>query len=134
MSFTSQTYLKAFCSNTGILTKGSEPVGTTEAYAQADELIYQKTGVAIPADAANANAKLRNIANALVIWFTTGMQDSLSEHEYKFRRDLFNDAMSMLDKIHDGSEPLIDGTGVVISNPTKPSTYFESTQRVTGAL
>jgi hypothetical protein len=132
MSFIDQDTLKAFASDQGFLIKEVDLPGLSEAIAQSDEIIFQKTGVAIPAAPANANAKLRNIACALVVWFTSGMQGKLDEFELSRRKKLYDDAMAELNKIQDGSSPLLDSSGAIISS--LPATYFSSTQRLTEPL
>ena len=132
MSFINQETLKAFSSDQGFLVKEVDLPGLPEAIAQSDEIIFQKTGIAIPADPANANAKLRNIACALVTWFTSGIQGKLDEFELSRRKKLYDDAMAELNAIQNGSSPLLNSSGEIIS--TGPTTYFSSTQRLTEPL
>lgn len=132
MSFISVDTLKAFASDNSFLTDGTTVDGVGEAIAQADEIIFQKTGVAIPSSPSEANAELRNIGCALVIWFTTGMQSKLEEQEINRRKKLYDDAMNRLNKIQSGEEPLKNSAGTVISSVNQ--TYFSSTQRITDVL
>ncbi|MEW5799971.1 MAG: hypothetical protein AB1728_13300 [Bacteroidota bacterium] len=129
MSFINATILQSFVSDNSFLTKAPTPAGLDEAIKQADEIIYQKTKITPPSDPAQANAKLRNIACALVVWFTTGMQGKLDEFELSRRKKMYDDAMAQLHAIQNGDDPLLDSTGTILSS--QPATYFQSTQRMT---
>lgn len=132
MSYVDQATLKAFTGDENFLTKGTAPEGLDEAIAQADEIIFQKTLITIPATPSAANAKLRNIACALVVWFTTGQQGKIDEFEYSRRKKQYDDAMAQLDRIQSGDEPILDSTGASVS--AKPETYFSTTQRLSDPL
>lgn len=132
MSFITQTTLQSFVSDNSYLTKETNPAGLAEAILQADEIIRQKTGITIPTDPSTANAKLRNIACCLVLFYTTPMQGKLSEYELSFRKKLYDEAMSQLEAIQNGDDPLIDNAGAVVS--AAKDTYFESTQRLDSPL
>lgn len=131
MSFINTEILKAFVSDESFLVKDTV-AGLDEAIKQADEIIYQKTLIAAPENPANANAKLRNIACALVVWFTSGMQGKLEEFELSRRKKLYDDAMAALDAIQAGRDPLYDSSGAAVSS--RPEPYFSTTQRMTSPL
>ena len=132
MPFIDQTILQAYVGDQSFLTKAEAPAGLAEAINQADAIIYQKTRIAAPSDPSDANPKLRNIACALVVWFTGGMQGKLDEFELSRRRKQYDDAMAQLEAIRSGEEPLLDGDGTALS--TAPTPFFSSTQRMTSAL
>ncbi len=133
MPFTDATILRAFASDEGFLTKeGADLPGLDQAIDQVDDIIYQKTLIKAPEDPAEAPGKLRNIACALVVWFTTGMQGKLGEEEIARRKKMYDDAMAELDAIQSGRSPLFDSSGTAIS--TRPQSYFSSTQRITDPL
>jgi hypothetical protein len=132
MSYIDRTTLEAFVSDSSFLTKDTEPAGLGEAIAQADEIIFQKTRITIPDDPSESNAMIRNIACALVVWFTSGMQGKLDEFELSRRKKQYDDAMTQLDAIASGRESIIDSAGTVVS--AVPQTYFSSTQRIGSAL
>jgi len=129
MSFVDQTILQSFVADQSFLTKTANPPGLSEAIAQADEIIFQKTRVAPPSSPASGNAKLRNIACRLVVWFTSGMQGKLDEFELSRRKKMYDDAMAELEAIQNGDDPLYDSSGTIVS--TQPTSYFSSTQRIT---
>lgn len=132
MSYVDQATLKAFTGDESFLTKATSPDGLAEAIAQADEIIFQKTLITIPSAPSAANAKLRNIACAIVVWFTTGMQGKIEEWEYARRKKQYDDAIAQLDSIQSGAEPILDSTGASVSS--KPETYFSTTQRLSDPL
>lgn len=131
MPYINTEILKAFVSDTGYLVKDTVD-GLDEAIAQADEIIYQKTGISAPTDPATSNAFLRNIACALVVWFTSGMQGKLEEQEIDRRKKMYDDAIGALDAIQSGRTPLRDNSGTVVSSG--PEKYFATTQRLTSPL
>ena len=134
MSFTSQELYKAFVSNNNFMTKAAAPDGFAESLLQVDSIIYQKTGITAPSDPMNAVPMLRNIANALLQWFTIGMQGNIEEFEYKRRKDLFEWAITTLNAIQNGDENIYDDAGNIVSAAKIPTPSFESNQRITMTL
>ena len=102
MSFCDATTLKSFVGANSFLVRESAPDGLSEAITQADQIIRNYTAEDIPAAPANADAILRNVACALVVWFTSGMQDDLTEQEYARRKTMYNEAMKTLEGIKAG--------------------------------
>lgn len=132
MSFISTSELQAFAgAEDWIIDKASN---LSEAITQADNIIYQMTGISPPASPSLAVPILRNIACALVVWFTTGQQGDLTEFEYRRREKLYNDAIDKLIEIKEGKLVLKDADGKPIGVQTKTKTMLESTQRITEAL
>jgi len=131
MPFINTNILKSFVSDEGFLVKDTVD-GLDEAIAQADELIYQKTGITAPEDPTSSNAFLRNIACSLVVWFTSGMQGKLEEQELNRRKKMYDDAIAALDAIQSGRSPLRDSSGAVLSSGPEP--YFSTTQRLSSPL
>jgi len=102
MSWCDATTLKAFVNDNSILTRSTAPNGLAEAILQVDGIINIYTGQEIPKTPADGHAILRNIACALVIWFTTGMLTDLSEQEISRLRKLYDSAMDTLRQIKSG--------------------------------
>jgi hypothetical protein len=116
------------------MTKAAAPDGFAESLLQVDSIIYQKTGITAPSDPMNAVPMLRNIANALLQWFTIGMQGNIEEFEYKRRKDLFEWAITTLNAIQNGDENIYDDAGNIVSAAKIPTPSFESNQRITMTL
>lgn len=131
MPYVDADTLKSFVQENNFLVQTPAPAGFAEAVAQADSIIYQHTGIAVPTSPGQAVPLLRNIACALVIWFTTGMQSEVSQQEIERREKLYTDALDMLEKIKTGELPLIDSAGEPISNFRAPAVVFSSTKRLT---
>lgn len=127
MSFASKTTLQSFVGDNDWLTDATEDPGVDEAILQADDIINTYTGIDVPNSPDSANGMLRNVACALVVWYTTGQQAKLSEQEYQRRRDLYRDAMSTLQSIRDG-DLIIPGSGPAAANDYTPFIY--STRRM----
>jgi phage gp36-like protein len=103
MSFCNATILKAFLGENSFLVSDPAPDGLAEAITQTDHIIRNYTGEDIPVEPDSAAAVLRNVACALVIWFTTGMQTDLTEQEYARRKTMYQEAMKTLENIKDGT-------------------------------
>lgn len=131
MSYVDKDVLKSFTSDDNFLTKDPPPAGFDEAIAQADGIIFQYTHIATPATPATAIPLLKNIACALVIWFTTGMGSDLGEEEISRRKKLYDDAMDQLKEIQKGDLHLIDAAGDAVAQLNQPSAVFSSTKRLT---
>ena len=126
MSWCDAATLKAFSSTNSILTRESAPDGLAEAILQADGIINIYTAVAVPATPATGNAILRNIACALVTWFTTGMLTDLSEQEISRRKLLYTSAIETLKDIKNG-DLCLDPPA---STEAYVSPFIQSTQRI----
>ncbi len=133
MSFVNAAILKSF-KDAEWLTGDDPPEGLSEAILQADDIIYQKTGIKPPSDPMTARAILRNYACALIVWFMSGTQEKIDEQELKRREKQYDDAIAGLEDIQSGKTKIIDDNGKVVSEPPRILASFHSTKRITGAL
>lgn len=131
MSYVDKDVLKSFMSDDNFLTKEPAEPGFQEAIDQADNIIYQYTHIETPATPDAGIPMLRNIACALILWFTAGIGSDLSEQEYERRKKLYNDAVEKLEKIQTGEINLIDAAGESVEQLKRPAVAFSSTRRLT---
>ncbi|TAK59424.1 MAG: DUF1320 domain-containing protein [Bacteroidetes bacterium] len=126
MSFVNQEILKSFAQKNSWLTAAEAPDGLDETILQVDDIIALTLQIPVPATPADARPILRNIACALVTWFTTGQQGKIEEVEYNRRKDMYNNAMQTLTLIKEGSLKL-DNDELA----AKPEPMFQSDTVIT---
>ncbi len=134
MSFTNAAVLKGFVGANNFLVADPAPDGLSEAMAQADDVIYQTTGIAVPADPMTVPAKLRNIGARLVLWFTVGMGQDLTDAEYKKRERDYDDALAELAAIANGEDDILKADGTSLITKTTPSAMSSTALRMTEPL
>ncbi len=125
MPYVNQNILKSFVAKNNWLTIGAEPEGLSEAILQADDIIRSWLGLTVPDDPADAPPILRNVACALIVWYTTGQQGKIEDAEYNRRRDQYNNAMDTLKLIKTGDITLNDANGTPLLE-TRPTSFFSS--------
>src|SRR6185369_9860974 len=126
MSYCNQDILKSFAAANSWITDTPTPDGLDEAIAQADDIIFQKTGLLAPADPTTARAILRNIACAIVYWISTGQQSKIDEQDYNWRKTQYDNAIATLNQIESGELELKDDAGTALTS-NKPTSVFCST-------
>jgi len=125
MPLINQESLKSFLSGNHYLTNTTAPEGLEQAIKQAEDLIYQKTHLLIPADITKAIPTLQYIAHSIIVWMTKGQQDSIDMWVYQYLKNLYDKAMQMLDDIASGKMELYDNDGNLVQLPfKKTSTYY----------
>ena len=131
MSYIDAPTIKAFVKENSWLNDDTPDAGTEELINQIDSIIYNKTKVPIPTDAANTLGILRNHAVALLIYFSSGKAGELTQDERLRRAKLYDDAMQYLNDVEAGKTAVYDADGVEVSSSKSLDAYFSSTQIVT---
>lgn len=131
MSFIDVDDIKAFVKDNSWLTADEMDAGTTKLVAQIDSLIYNKTKVEIPSSAATAPGVLKNVACALLVYFSSGKAGELTQDERLRRAKLYDDAIQYLNDVEAGKTEVIGDDGVAISTSKSFVASFTSTQIVT---
>ena len=137
MSYIDKNVLKSFYQENSFVVKQTDGFDITSIVPQIDEMIKSKTGLATPANTADANKVLQLIACRIFILLSAGKEGVTSEMwDFQRRKYLYESAMADLDKIVDGEITLYDsnGTAIVIPKSSTPESIFESTKRITGLL
>lgn len=131
MSYIDAPTIKAFVKENSWLNDDTPDAGTEELIKQIDSIIYNKTKVPIPTDAANTPGILRNHAVALLVYFSSGKAGELTQDERLRRAKLYDDAMQYLNDVEAGKTAVYDADGVEVSSSKSLDAYFSSTQIVT---
>ena len=140
MSYIDTDIIKGFIKQNSWLTvdedEQQEVTGVNELILQIDSIIFNKTGVAIPAsDPTEAPGIIRNVACALFVWFSSGKQGDISSDERLRRERLYYEAMIYLNAVESGDINVYNDAGEIVSTQNNPlAATFESTQRITEML
>lgn len=126
----------AFAKKNSWLTNDDVDTELDEIFQQVDSIIFNKTGVPIPAIPNDDAPILKNHACALVIYFTTAKQQGLTQDERLFRQKLYDDAMAYLDAVEAGDKVVYnnDGEQISESHSATASVMFVSDKQITGKL
>ena len=120
--------LKSFLGDKNFITKDlAEISGLETAIAQAENIVYQKTLIAIPDAVENAIPMLQFYAHVITIYILSTRQ-TLSEDDRKHRAKMYDDAMAELNDIADGKKIVYDNTGTIASKSqtAQASTFYYS--------
>lgn len=136
MSFIDEVELSAFAKINSWLTNSPVDPGLDKIINQVDSIIFNKTGVTVPATPNDDAPILKNIACVLVIYFTTSKQQGLLQDERLYRQKLYDDAMAYLDDVENGLKSVYDSDGNVISSTRSggATVFITSEKRITGTL
>lgn len=124
---------KSFAGGKSYLVADTAPAGFAEAVKQAENIVFQYTGIAIPEDIINAIPQLQFYAHCILQYIVSGQQDGLSEHELQRRKDMYDTAMASLEKIEQGKLEVKDSTGAVVSAKSTSSFYYNDGEFTNGA-
>jgi phage gp36-like protein len=130
MSYIDVPSIKAFVKENSWLNEDTPDAGTVELISQIDSIIYNKTKVPVPTDAATTPGILRNHAVALLVYFSSGKAGELTQDERIRRAKLYDDAMLYLNDVEAGKTVIYDDAGdpLSISSKASLSASFTSTQ------
>ncbi|KKP28305.1 MAG: hypothetical protein UR18_C0006G0017 [Candidatus Nomurabacteria bacterium GW2011_GWE2_31_40] len=135
MSYIDTGVLKSFYQENSFMVKQEDFVNIESIVKQIDGIIKSKLGVDTPATPETANVYLQNIACRICLWYIAGKEGVTKESwDYQKRKNMYQDAMSDLDKIKSGEDTLYDSTGAAIVLTSALTPMFESTKRITGIL
>lgn len=123
MPLISKQTLKSFLGDNNFITNIDEVAGLNDAIAQSDNIVYQKTLIAIPNDVSNAIPILQFCSSAICLYIIS-MRQNLKEEEIKRRDLLYERAMSILDKIESGAMKVYDKDGNVVSSELVQTSTF----------
>jgi len=117
--------IKSFLGDKSFITTIDDAAGFADAVKQAEDIVYQKTGVAIPTKTDDAIPTLQFCAHAITIYIMS-IQQPLKDTEIDRKKSLYDAAMKTLDSIESGSFALRDKKGNVVTNTVR--TFFCSEQ------
>jgi hypothetical protein len=125
MPLIDQDTLKSFLGSKSFITLATEGIdGHEDAIAQADNIVYQKVPVPIPADAADAIPSLQFCSHAIYIYIVSQRQ-KLSDKEVSRIDKLYSNAMRMLDEFQSGKTQLLDADGEIVTTDKPEITTYD---------
>ena len=117
--------IKSFLGDKSFITKDTADVaGFDSAIAQAENIVFQKTLIEIPATVEEAIPMLQFYAHVIFIYMVSSRQ-TLNEDDRKHRAKMYDDIMAELNDISEGKKIVYDSTGAVASqSQTSPASTF----------
>jgi len=128
MPLISSETIKSFLGDKSFITKDlAEVAGMESAIAQADNIVFQKTLIPIPASVDDAIPMLQYFSHVIFIYLV-GTRQTLNEDDRKHRAKMYDDAMAELNDISEGKKIVYDSTGAVVSKSqtSQASTFYYS--------
>ncbi len=122
MPLISKQSLKSFLGENNFLTNIDEVAGLDSAIAMSDNMVYQKTLIAIPANPADAIPILQFCSHAICIYISS-LRQNLKEEEITRRDRLYEKAMKILDDIQSGDMAVYDKNGNQVSSIAESNSY-----------
>lgn len=124
MPLTSKETLKSFLSDKNYITNIDDAPGYESARRQAEDIVFQKTQIAIPNKTDDAIPTLQFCAHAITIYIMSFQQPLKDDAAIKKIKDLHDTAMNYLNNIQSGEFPLYDNNGIRISPLNSPASTF----------
>jgi hypothetical protein len=116
--------IKSFLGANSFITGIEDIEGHDSAIKQADNIVYQKTSIPIPEDPCKAIPTLQFCAHSIYIYIVS-LRQKLDKDEIERRRQLYKDAISILDDIGNGDFPIHDKEGNTISTSSSQKSLFQ---------